>query len=133
MGLAAPMPGGRNRSIWTSLRRDDPAELALALNVLQRTDLTADDLLGNEFAITNILAHEVELANEKTGEVNIATRVVLIAPTGKSAAFVSKGVYSAVCNIVAAKGNPPYDPPVRVVLRKVKAKVGKLYVLEVLG
>lgn len=51
-------------------------------------------------------------------------RTVLIAPDGRTLAFVSDGITTSLDLIRALRGDGPYDPPLNIVIRKVKTRRG---------
>ena len=64
------------------------------------------DHLGETLDVVDIVAHKVEVANEESGEIGEATRVVLLTSDGNALASVSVGIQGAVRNILAFLGEP---------------------------
>lgn len=64
------------------------------------------DHLGEILNVVDIVAHKVEVANEESGEIDEATRVVLLTSDGTALASVSVGIQGAVRNILAFLGEP---------------------------
>ena len=76
------------------------------------------EFVGKQINITWFYAHEIQMEDDKTGEVITATRVVLIDKAMTAVAFVSKGIAKDLVPIIQLFGIKPYDPPVPVTLRQ---------------
>lgn len=105
-----------------------------AQKALSQADLNIDDLQdGTMFKMESCLIHDVELEDENQGGLVTAKRVVLISPTGETVAFVSKGVYSSMRNIVGLFGIGPWHPPLVLKAKKVSTRKKRTTInLEVL-
>lgn len=64
------------------------------------------DHLGEILDVVDIVAHKVEVADEESGEIGEATRVVLLTSDDRALASVSVGIQGAVRNILAFLGDP---------------------------
>lgn len=86
------------------------------------------DHFGEILDIVDIVAHKVEVANEESGEIDEATRVVLLTADGKALASVSIGIQGAVRNILAFLGEPStWDGAVKLIPVEKKSRRGFRY------
>jgi len=86
------------------------------------------DHLGETLDVVDIVAHKVEVANEESGEIGEATRVVLLTADGKALASVSVGIQGAVRNILAFLGEPStWDGAVKLIPVEKKGRRGFRY------
>lgn len=84
------------------------------------------DHCGETLEITDVAAHGVSLADEKTGEINEVLRVVLIATDGTTYSCVSSGVIESLKKIFAIVGVPSWkEEPVKIVPTEVRTKQGR--------
>ena len=92
---------------------------------VQGTDRALDDIEGEEIAIANVVIHAVRVASKETGEMMDAIRTVLVSPEGTRYSTLSP--YPAQClrQWYSVSGElPPYNPPLRAIVRKVKRRAG---------
>lgn len=94
-------------------------------------DFSAEETIGQTFAIRDVVCHVVDLPDPETGEVKHAIRTVLIGPDGSRIAAVSNGVLQSLEILSAAFGPPPWVDGLVVTLKEEKSKGGrKYYVLD---
>ena len=92
------------------------------------------DHCGETLEITDVAAHGVSLADEKTGEINEVLRVVLIATDGTTYSCVSSGVVESLKKIFAIVGVPSWkDEPVKIIPTEVRTKQGRRVLTLVLA
>lgn len=92
------------------------------------------DHCGETLEITDVAAHGVSLADEKTGEINEVLRVVLIATDGTTYSCVSSGVIESLKKIFAIVGVPSWkDEPVKIIPTEVRTKQGRRVLTLVLA
>lgn len=106
--------------ISTSMSFQDKLDSSGVFTTVKGTDIEAkktvfsavndaeplSDHLGETLDVVDIVAHKVEVANEESGEIGEATRVVLLTSDGNALASVSVGIQGAVRNILAFLGEP---------------------------
>ena len=86
------------------------------------------DHLGEILDVVDIVAHKVEVANEESGEIGEATRVVLLTSDDRALASVSVGIQVAVRNILAFLGAPStWDGAVKLIPVERKGRRGYRY------
>jgi len=84
--------------------------------------------VGQTIRATDLVAHTVEVADPKTGELTKALRIIIVGDDGESYASVSKGVLSSLRRIVSQLGPPAEWPEGGLALKIVQkpAKIGHL-------
>lgn len=91
-------------------------------NAIQNSSEQLSEHTNEILEIVDIVAHPIQLPDEKTGEVVNAIRTVLIDKNGTGYQAVSNGICQALSKIIAIIGQPHWDEPVKMkpVLRKSK-------------
>ena len=91
-------------------------------NAVQNADEQLSEHVNEVLEIVDIVAHPIQLPDERTGEVISAIRTVLIDKNGKGYQAVSNGICQALSKVIAIIGEPHWDEPVKMkpVLRKSK-------------
>lgn len=69
-----------------------------------------NDSLGETIALANIIVQSVQIADDRTGEINEAPRVTLIDTEGNAFHATSSGLLSSVRNILGVFGEPSTWP-----------------------
>lgn len=121
--LEAPIFDEQSR-FWTSLDTSTIEGKKKALRALGNSDFPASYMRDMPFHTTDVLVHEVQVANRETGEITQAVRCVLISSDGKTISFVSNGVLGSLRNIIQLFGRPPWDPPLKLFVRDVNTRGG---------
>lgn len=82
-----------------------------------------DENINKVINLSNIIIQPVELTDEKSGEVNVAPRVVLLDADGTAYHGTSIGLLSSVRNIMATVGHPAQWPhPLAIVVTREKSR-----------
>lgn len=98
---------------------------ATLYNAISNPDHSLSDCIGQVIDVVHVVAHEVELESEQTGELENHVRVVLIDKDNKSYATVSSGVMGSLKRIFAVVGQAPYiEDPLSVVVVEKKGRKG---------
>lgn len=96
--------------LYSTVTGDDMASRLKVYNAVNSAEQISDEIekAGGPLTITvaDIVVQEVEVTNQTTGAVEIAPRVILIDDKGKAHAATSKGMLTAVKNIVGILGIP---------------------------
>lgn len=97
-------------------------------NALNAADENIGDHIGETLSVVDVIAHPVDVTDEKTGEIITALRTVLITKEGKSYVAVSMGIASALSKIFSIVGMPDggawHDEPVKMKIKQVKTRNG---------
>jgi hypothetical protein len=67
------------------------------------------DQVGGRVSVEHLIAHHVEAADAATGELRRLVRLVLVSPTGEGWATTSGGVLTALRQLLAVYGPPPWQ------------------------
>jgi hypothetical protein len=117
---------------WTSADIKDPFWKMVVYRSLQGQDMKAADIKDAIFLTMNIVAQDVNLVDEKSGELIPATRCVLLDPEGVSLAFVSEGIRKSLRFLMGLYGSPPWKTPLPLKLKMNKRRgAGVYYTLDV--
>ena len=116
-----------DNSFYCSLANDGSRKSAIAIyNAINNADESLGDHIGEVIEVVNIVAHPVEVTDEKTGEVIDALRTVLIDKNGKSYVAVSQGITNSLARIFSLIGTPDNGAwekePVKMKIRQVKTR-----------
>lgn len=123
----APIAGffadpANNFAIATNIDVMGDAGLALLMKCTGQPTVPSDTLDGVPFPVKFYYAHMVELANQRTGEIESRVRLVLVSPEGETCSFVSQGVIDSLDLIRRFKGDGPYNPPLKVKVTRQKTR-----------
>lgn len=106
---------------------------ALAAKAFSTPDLTKKEMEQEVFTLTNFLVHDAFMKDDKTGEKNLITRIVLYDKDGQTAAFASEGIVGTVKKFISLFGPPPWNPALPVKLKESNTRLGyRVYSLEIL-
>lgn len=103
-------------------------------NAVANPNHSLSDFIGKQINVVHVIAHEVEMENEQTKELELQFRVILIDDKGESYASVSSGITQALKTIFNIVGQPPYmDEPLSVTVAQKKSRNGfKFLTLELI-
>lgn len=86
------------------------------------------------FLVQHWAAKRVPLAERDGDSASIGVRLVLIDPQGETLAFVSKGALQSWDIIRQLRGDGPYNPPIRIIVKQIGTRAGfhvyKLFIAE---
>ena len=91
--------------IYSSIKGTDPETRKKIYTAVSASD-SLRDFLNKKLNIVDVIAQNVQLTDDKTGEVSSAVRIVLIDDKGKAYGSVSTGVYQSLTNLFAIVGKP---------------------------
>lgn len=118
---------------YCSLKADpkDRAASAKVFNAMNSPEHRVSDFINKEIAVRDVLVSICEVANEETGEISQAPRVVLIDEDGKAYQCVSNGMFNAVSNAIKVFGAPTWEPPLNVKIRQQAVGKGSMLTFDV--
>ncbi len=123
VGNVNEMFGAVMLTMWTSL---DPDNKAGILGAMQDADYNLmnyfDDNPGAVVNMKDVLIHNVQIADETSGELTTQPRTVIIDDKGVTYASVSMGVLGSLQKIFAIFGTPSYKKPLKIQARRVKTR-----------
>ena len=116
---------------FCSIKEDSLEAKKLVYNASNNPTHKIDDYINKEIALKDVFVEIIELANENTGELEQAPRIVLIDDKGESYQCVSTGIFGSIKKLMAIFGEPTWEEPIHVVVKQVKVKRGTMLTLEV--
>lgn len=123
-------PASVQAQVWASFPLDTPEGKVKLLTALQGADVIAiADQAGLHITVRHVVAHTVQLTDEKTGETYSADRIVLEDTTGSQYACVSDGVRRSLQLIAALFGAPPWEAGLKLKVERKKTKSGRYTLL----
>ncbi len=113
---------------YCSMTAQTPEEQADLYTAMNAPDKRISECIGDVIELRDVYVESVRCANEETGEVQQAPRIVLIAADGTSYQCVSRGIFGALKKLFTVYGEPMnWSAPIRVKLRQIP--LGKRSVL----
>ncbi|UWI18494.1 MAG: Single-stranded DNA-binding protein [Bacteriophage sp.] len=116
---------------FCSIKEDSLEAKKLVYNASNNPTHKIDDYINKEIALKDVFVEIIELANENTGELEQAPRIVLIDDKGESYQCVSNGIFGSLKKLMAIFGEPTWEDSIHVVVKQVKVKRGTMLTLEV--
>ena len=119
--------------VYSSVRYESFEDKKRTYNALT-TDKQIGDYLNEVLEVEDIIAGDVIITNKETGEVDEATRTVLILADGSAVAATSGVLFSRLMQIVSIFGNPNTWPePLKIKVRQQNLANGRrIYVPEII-
>lgn len=116
---------------YCSVQGGDRESKKMVYNAMNNPDHKVGDFINKTINLRDILAEEITLTNEETGEPQQAIRVVLIDDKGKSYQAVSTGIYNAVKKLIAVYGRPTWEDAIPVIIKQISLGKNQMLTLEV--
>jgi hypothetical protein len=119
-----------------------PSKLATSLDVTKRgsrkllnkalseCDMRLTEQINREFKVKDFVIHAVTVRGKENGELADCTRLVLITHDEKTLECVSDTLVSAFQRLAWVYGVPPWEPPMKVIVRTKKKGERSIYWLE---
>lgn len=119
--------------VYSSVRYESFEDKKRTYNALT-TDKQIGDYLNEVLEVEDMIAGDVLITNKETGEVDEATRTVLILADGSAVAATSSVLFSRLMQIVSIFGNPNTWPePLKIKVRQQNLANGRrIYVPEII-
>lgn len=126
MAQWCPMELAANWDIRTSMPTDTQLAKSVVIETLNAENLAAELFINKQFPFSNYIFHSTKVWDDDAQAYKDAIRTVLPQPEGPPIAFVSLWIIEQIGRLIKAIGKePPYDPPVMVLLTQVKASGAK--------
>lgn len=116
---------------YCSVKGGDREAKKKIYNAMNNPDHKVGDFINKTIKVQDVLAEEITLTNEETGEPQQAIRVVLIDDKGESYQAVSTGIYNAVKKLIAVYGAPTWDDPIPVIVKQISLGKNQMLTLDV--
>lgn len=102
----------------------------VVLKAVNDSDAALNTLINKEIVVKDVYAEQVEIVDEKTGEVRQAVRTVLMTEDGKSYTSCSNGVFMSLTKIFALLGTPDtWERAYKFLVKQKETKRGRVFVL----
>jgi hypothetical protein len=112
-------------ALYSSITDDGSRETRVKIyNAINSGNDSLSDHIKEVIEVQDIVAHPIQIADENSGEIIDALRVVLVTPDGKTYASVSLGVASSLQKIIPLVGQAPWTPPLKIIPTEVKTRRG---------
>lgn len=109
---------------WASLALDTLEAESLMLASVGETSLDTDDVLQRELHVVAWMVRHQSWSDKTTGEVREGPTVYLLTSEGDTYRSSSKGILEGLAVIAARRPAGAYDPPIVVVIKRVKTAAG---------
>ena len=113
-----------DKKIRTSIDTSTVKGKMLAYSCMSDPKIKNDELRLTPFFIENYFIHEIEMTDEKTGEVTNVNRTVLLDPDGNTTSFVSGGAAAGLDALIDLFGPGPWTPAIPIKVKDVKTTKG---------
>lgn len=110
----------QTKAFYTSMKGDTVEEKAKLFNAMNNPDKRISDMIGKIINVKDVFVEEVRFADEETGEVRFAPRIVVIDTNGESYQAVSVGVMSAFKKLFQLFGQPTWPEGIPLEVKQVK-------------
>lgn len=104
---------------------------AAVFNAANNPTHKVGDFINKVIKVKDVLAEQIEITDEETGEVSSAVRVVLIDANGESYQAVSTGIYNALKRTIQVFGAPTWDEPLPLLIKQVSVGKGSMLTFDV--
>lgn len=119
------------KTSYCSLKAGDRKTKAMVYNASNNPDHKVGDYINKTIMVKDVLVEVIDLANEETGEIEQAPRVVLIDDKGKAYQAVSAGIFNAVKKAIQIFGEPTWDEPLPCLIKQVSVKNGSMLTFDI--
>lgn len=129
LGSLLPVSGQSNMIAtlgirWSSLPLDTQAAEDLMLSSVGETSLDTDEMLSMTFSLTAWLVREQVWVDARTAEVRTGPTAYLVDDHGQTYRSSSRGIIEGLAVIAARRAPGIYDPPIPVVIKRLKTAAG---------
>ena len=110
----------QTKAFYTSMKGDTVEEKSKLFNAMNNPDKRISDMIGKIINVKDVFVEEVRFADEETGEITYAPRIVVIDTNGESYQAVSVGVMSAFKKLFQFFGQPTWTNGIPLEVKQVK-------------
>lgn len=115
-------------ALWCSygdLQALSAKDRARVVRLLQEPGEPLSAFIGQQITVEHVLVHNIELLNEETGELEEASRLVVIAPDGTAYSCVSEGIRRSIGLLAQVYGMPPWKGGMKVMVKQLTTRRGR--------
>lgn len=132
LNIAETLKGNGGNEMYISFTAETDNELIDLFNALNGdVDNNISDMINMEIEIADVIVEQIELPNERTGEIEPVPRVIIINSKGEKFQAFSFGVYNSLDRMFQMFGQPnTWKAPKLAVVKQVKVKNGSMTKLD---
>lgn len=119
------------KTAYCSIQGATAKERAAVFNASNNPEHKIADYINKTIMVKDVLAEQVELTDEESGEIQTAVRVVLIDTKGESYQAISTGIYSALKRAIQVFGAPTWDEGLPILVKQVAVGKGSMLTFDV--
>lgn len=119
------------RTTYCSITGGTQKDRAAVFNAANNPDHKLADYINKTIVVRDVLAEQVELVDDETGEVAESVRVVFVDMDGESYQTISTGVYSALKRAIQVFGAPTWDEGLPITVKQVQVARGSMLTFDV--
>lgn len=118
-------------SVFSTVQGTDFKSRVTVLDAMTNATPIADEI-GKPFNLKDVIIQSVEMANERTGELQAVPRITFITDDGRAFHAISGVLYNDLKNIFAILGMPSSWPAaLPLVVERIKGKQGHFFTARV--
>lgn len=118
-------------SMYCSIQGGTPEAKVAVFNASNNPDHKIGDYINKVIVVRDVLAEQIEMTNEETGELEPAIRVVFIDVDGKSYQAVSSGIFNALKRAIRIFGAPTWEDGLPLLIKQVPTKNGSMLTFDI--
>lgn len=118
-------------SMYCSIQGGSHESQVAMFNASNNPDHKIGDYINKVIVVRDVLAEQIELTNEESGEPETAVRVVLIDVDGESYQAVSWGIFNALKKAIAIFGAPTWEEGLPLLIKQVSVGRGSMLTFDV--
>ena len=119
------------QSMFCSIQGGTHEAKVAVFNASNNPDHKVGDYINKVINVKDVLAEQIELTDDETGETETAVRVVLIDTAGESYQAVSTGIFNALKKAIAIFGAPTWDEGLPCLIKQVSVGKGSMLTFDV--
>ena len=116
---------------YCSLAANTLKEKAMAYNAMANPQKRLSDCINLTLNVRDVFVELIELADELTGEVTQAPRIVLIDTENVTYQAVSKGIYNSLARLIQTFDEPTWEGGLPLRVKQIPAGKNQILTLEV--
>ena len=126
--------GKKSNVIYSSRQAVTEEEKTVLINALIRPELRVADFINQIIHLKDIHIEQIQMPDQKTGEMRDLPRVLLWDKDGRTYGATSFGIFTALKTIVNVKGTPDtWTKPLAVKVKQITSGKNNLLTLEVVA
>lgn len=133
----AQLSNPTSTQMYCSLKDDGSAKSKASIyNAINSPDEKLSEHIGEVIELVHIVAHQVQLPDEETGEIITVLRTILVDKAGKTYEAVSGGVANSISRLLQIFGQPEtWKEPIKIKAKQKATRNGnnKVTTLEIIG